>query len=82
MMFGYNQLAYMRLLQLIVCKVRKARLQERMSLRRKAAGLTIYEQIDKIMHTALRYHEIKTNAKGDGVDDKKIAKHVTVAGRP
>ena len=65
MMFGYNQLAYMRLLQLIVCKVRKARLQERMSLRRKAAGLTIYEQIDKIMLTALRYHKIKTNAKGD-----------------
>lgn len=54
-----------------------------MSLRRKAAGLTIYEQIDKIMLTALSYHKIKMNAKGDGVDDnKKIAKHVTVAGRP
>lgn len=53
-----------------------------MSLRRKAAGLAIYEQLDKTMLTALSYHKIKMNAKGDGVDDKKIARHVTVAGRP
>lgn len=52
-----------------------------MSLRRKAAGLTIYKQIDKTILTALSYHKIKMNAKGD-VDDKKIARHVTVAGRP